>query len=143
MNVDILAMLDGVRETGGDGYVAKCPAHEDRSPSLSVKLCDDGRILLHCFAGCDVEEVCGALGLKLADLMPDRPLDHRVCRARRHMPARDALVAIDHEALVVSVIANDIIETRDIDEATVDRLTKAATRISGARDACAPARRRK
>lgn len=52
----------------GNGYSACCPAHEDRSPSLSVSEGDDGRVLVKCFAGCSSEEICAALGLTLADL---------------------------------------------------------------------------
>ena len=143
MTADILSMLSGIRETGGGNHIARCPAHDDRSPSLSVKLADDGRILLHCFAGCDVEEICASLGLRLADLMPDSPLDHRLRRIRRRMPATDALVAIDHEALVVSIIANDMIDSGDIDEPTFSRLAQAVTKIGAARDASVPARHRK
>ena len=45
----------------GDGYKACCPCHEDRNPSLSVKM--NGRLLLHCFAGCSYERIVAALGL--------------------------------------------------------------------------------
>ena len=44
-----------------DGYQARCPCHEDRHPSLSVKM--NGRLLLHCFAGCRYEQIVAALGL--------------------------------------------------------------------------------
>ncbi len=48
----------------------RCPAHEDRSASLSVKEGNDGRILLYCHAGCETKDVCAKLELKLSDLMP-------------------------------------------------------------------------
>jgi len=48
-----------------------CPAHEDRTPSLSVR--DGGdKILVHCHAGCSVDEVCGALGISIRDLFYDQ-----------------------------------------------------------------------
>jgi hypothetical protein len=53
-----------------DGWMAKCPAHEDRARSLSLRLGDDGRLLLHCFAGCRASEIVAALGLELRDLFP-------------------------------------------------------------------------
>ena len=56
----------------GDGYLARCPAHEDRTPSLSIHQGSDGRILLHCWAGCQTQAVLGALGLSWADLFPVR-----------------------------------------------------------------------
>ncbi len=52
----------------GKGFSACCPAHEDHSPSLSISEGDDGRVLMNCFAGCDTEAICSALGLTLVDL---------------------------------------------------------------------------
>jgi P4 family phage/plasmid primase-like protien len=47
----------------GKGWLALCPSHDDHRPSLSVKDGDNGCVLLHCFAGCSLEQVCAALGL--------------------------------------------------------------------------------
>ncbi|MBN2372083.1 MAG: toprim domain-containing protein [Vicinamibacteria bacterium] len=69
---DLLTRLDGVRPSG-DGHVARCPAHEDGHASLSVGIGDDGRILLHCHAGCDPLAICMALGITMRDLMPAMP----------------------------------------------------------------------
>lgn len=54
----------------GDGWVARCPSHEDRNPSLSVSEGRDGRALVYCFAGCSIKEIVAALGLELKHLMP-------------------------------------------------------------------------
>lgn len=68
MTVDeILVRLEKVRKNER-GWTARCPAHEDRSPSLSIAEGDDGRILLRCFAGCPTDRVLAAMGLKLSDL---------------------------------------------------------------------------
>ena len=48
----ILDRLEGVRRCG-EGYMARCPNHDDHTPSLSIREGRDGRILLHCFGGCD------------------------------------------------------------------------------------------
>jgi hypothetical protein len=48
------------RRTGPASWTAKCPAHEDRSPSLSIRD-RDGKILIHCFSGCDQKAVIAAL----------------------------------------------------------------------------------
>ncbi len=55
----------------GHGYVGCCPAHDDRHPSLNIREADDGRILVHCFAGCSIEAICAALGIVVGDLFPD------------------------------------------------------------------------
>lgn len=52
----------------GRGHDALCPAHDDRDPSLSIGTGSDGRVLLHCHAGCSTAEVVRALGLTMADL---------------------------------------------------------------------------
>src|SRR5215467_14030309 len=63
---EFLGRLKGVRRNG-DGWMALCPAHDDRNPSLAVSW-KDGRILLHCHAGCSPESVVAALRLRMADL---------------------------------------------------------------------------
>lgn len=55
-----LSRLDGVRRAGA-GWLARCPVHEDHEPSLSVGVAADGRVLLHCFAGCAFADVLHAL----------------------------------------------------------------------------------
>jgi len=54
----------------GKNWAARCPAHEDTRPSLSITEGDDGGALVFCHAGCPVEAITAALGLKLMDLMP-------------------------------------------------------------------------
>ncbi len=70
---EILSRLDAVRSRGANKWSARCPAHADRSPSLSLRVAEDGRILVHCFAGCTVHEICRALGLSVGELFPDPP----------------------------------------------------------------------
>ena len=67
-----LELLEGVKPTGVNRWMAKCPAHDDRFPSLAVSTGDDGTILLKCFAGCNVGEITAAVGLRISDLFPNR-----------------------------------------------------------------------
>ena len=77
MNIETLtSRLDSVKETGQGKYVARCPAHDDKSPSLAIKDCDDGRILLHCFAGCEAEDVLASIGLTFTDTRPNVIRNH-------------------------------------------------------------------
>ncbi len=100
---EIVAKLSGVREVEG-GYVACCPAHTDKRPSLSVSAGDEGGVLLYCHAGCSTSEVVEALGLKMSDLMPDddrQPVatkshgTSKVHRSRTFPTAELALTALD------------------------------------------------
>lgn len=59
--------LRGVR-----GKTALCPAHDDNKQSLSHS-CNDGKILLHCHAGCTIDEIVNALGIKTTDLFEEEP----------------------------------------------------------------------
>ena len=66
----ILSKLDKVKRQG-KGYIACCPAHEDRNPSLSMVEAEDGRILIKCFAGCSTLSILGVMGLTMSDLFPE------------------------------------------------------------------------
>lgn len=57
---DVEQNLDALKRTG-DGWIARCPAHEDRNPSLSLTM-RDGKLLAHCHAGCDQRAVLDAIG---------------------------------------------------------------------------------
>jgi hypothetical protein len=68
--VDKLRELPGFRQTGKDQYEARCPGHQDRKASLSISIGNDGRLLLHCHAGCDLNHVLQSAGLETKDLFP-------------------------------------------------------------------------
>lgn len=64
----LLGRLVAVRQLSGAKWLARCPAHDDGVASLSIDRADDGRVLVHCFAGCPTADVVAAAGLRLADL---------------------------------------------------------------------------
>ena len=65
-----LNLLENVKQTRR-GWQARCPAHADRSPSLTIQDGEEGRILVHCFAGCTPKEICSALHVHVRDLFQD------------------------------------------------------------------------
>lgn len=79
MNAETIAEALGARKTAR-GWVARCPAHDDRSPSLSIAD-RDGRVLVHCFAGCSQAAVIEAL--RARGLWPERPLPELTPEERR------------------------------------------------------------
>lgn len=131
----LLSRLDKVKRTGPDKWVARCPAHEDRGPSLAVRELEDGRVLVHCFAGCGVDEVMGAVGLEMSDLFPPRPLHDGHKRERRPFSADDALRCLDFEATLVLVAAQDVLAGKPLSGADRDRLAVAVERINLAKGA--------
>lgn len=124
----LLERLHKVRQTGSHTWVACCPAHDDKSPSLSIKQADD-RCLVNCFAGCGVHEVLAAVDLRMSDLF-DKPLAHHRDPVPKHQRIRrdqalEALKAIRHEALVVLIAAHRLASERRLSEDDLDRLDAA------------------
>ena len=103
----LLTRLDGVIRTGDDRWRARCPAHDSKAQTLSVRVGDTGAVLVKCFAGCTVDEVCAAAGVSLSDLFPPRPasFDHKA--HRQQLDARDALKCLSDETLVVLCMLRD------------------------------------
>lgn len=64
----LLAKLSRVKPSGARQWMARCPAHEDGTASLSIKEGNDGRVLLNCHAMCQTATVVAAIGLSMSDL---------------------------------------------------------------------------
>lgn len=94
----------------GAGWMARCPAHEDRSPSLSIRE-ENRKILFHCFAGCTVDEVCAAAGIRVRDLFfdgqPFQPKPPRLREAERRIGALRGHLTRSERAKPVTVIYCD------------------------------------
>lgn len=132
----LLDRVDAVRKTGGDRWTARCPAHDDRGPSLAIRELDDGRVLVHCFAGCAAHEIVRAAGLTLAELFPPRLLDgHSAKGERRPFPALDVLRSVAQEALIVAVAALRVAGGHLLPPEDRERLLVASRRIRNALDA--------
>lgn len=87
---NVLSRLQGVRRIGKGRWLALCPAHNDRHPSLSVRETPEGKVLLRCWAGCPTSAVLAALGLRWTDLFPDtgRGRSRPLSRAEREAAKR-------------------------------------------------------
>lgn len=128
----LLSRLSGVRPTGNDRWACRCPSHEDRSPSLTIRVVPDGRILVHCFAGCDTEAVMAAVGLTVSDLFPEPLTRERLPKIHAPFSALDALKALTAESAVVAIAASDIAEGKPMSGVDADRVCVAAGRIATA-----------
>lgn len=74
----LLNQLSKVKRTGEGKWLACCPAHDDSDPSMSVRELPDGRILIHCFAGCSPAEIMDSVGLSMANLFPEGHISHHM-----------------------------------------------------------------
>ena len=128
--------LDKVKGRNGS-WTACCPAHEDKSPSLSVREGEDGRVLVHCFGGCSVDQIVSAIGMDMTDLFPpdEKRRDYAVTGKPRMKPAffaSDLMRIIHFEALVVQIVAFDIANNKPVTEETRERMLTAYQRIDEA-----------
>jgi CHC2 zinc finger len=112
VNVEQVAERLHARRSGA-GWVARCPAHNDRSPSLSISEGRDGRVLLWCFAGCPPESIVTALGMTMRDLFTSpheaRPHEPKIVRQVEQQLAglRSSLTPRERDVLDVTVVMTD------------------------------------
>jgi len=132
----ILSRLQKVKGKNGS-WTACCPAHNDKGPSLAIREADDGRVLLHCFAGCEVNSVVTAIGMDMTDLFPpdDKRREYPVEGKKSLKPAfyaSDLMRIISFEALVVSICAYDMSQGKKLSEGDRERMKLSQQRIEEA-----------
>jgi hypothetical protein len=142
----VLSRLAGrkLRETSRGRWRAACPGHDGKNVSaLAVSEGDDGRALLHCFHGCEVEQIVTALGLTLADLMPPRPVEAGGGHAPlRHpfLPEQVLDVAL-FEIQVAAIVISDHHQGREPKKEDHDRLLLCWQRLDAMKGAAYGRRR--
>lgn len=115
----LLDRLDGLQRTRR-GWRARCPAHEDRRPSLDLAVGAGGKLLVVCRAGCPTQGVLEALGVSWSALFPDRPPRRRApSRFRSPLEAARAQVLAEarrqpwtREGILQAYAASDAIRIR-------------------------------
>ena len=121
--------FDGVRETGNGQYSCRCPAHEDKSASLGIKEGDGNRILLNCFAGCDVKSILESAGLEWKDILPDNQL----YQAEKHSFNPFAVLKmIRDEVLIIGLASADIRKGKPLNDKDHNRLLEAVANVRDA-----------
>lgn len=85
--VDTLKALQlGPRRQGRE-WIFRCPVHDDKTPSASARIGNDGKLLVHCHAGCSFLSIIAALGLRNQDFTT-RPVNRaRVIQERKPDPS--------------------------------------------------------
>lgn len=128
----VLTKLHGVKQTAPDRWVARCPAHADKHPSLAIKETEDQRVLMHCFSGCSIEEITAALDIDLSDLFPqgERFVDN--IKGERWPFAVKMLHTLCEEITVVVIYAADIRAGEIPSHEDHARFLLACTRINAA-----------
>ncbi|MAL92822.1 MAG: RNA helicase [Pseudomonas sp.] len=118
----LLSRLEGVKKQG-DRYIACCPAHNDNAPSLSLSRGEDGRALVHCYAGCEILQVLAAIGMGLRDLFPDSLSYENRQRYRREALERERVF----EQMVIAISNGEA--GSSLSDVDLKRLAEARERV--------------
>ncbi len=127
----VLDRLESVRSTGQGKWVARCPAHQDKSPSLSIRAGDNCGVLLFCFAGCPVADIVAAVGLGMADLFPPRePGAHRSRPMAPRIGSSDVVEALKDDLLALALFFRDVASDRNLSAADMRYASKHAMHLA-------------
>ena len=128
---NILDRVEKPRQRQPGQFSARCPAHEDKDPSLSIRETPEGAVLLHCFAGCNVREIVGSMGLEVRDLFaPEEQPTGTPKRTPKFLTASQALDLLHDEAHLIAVCAGNIAYGVELTDADRKRVLKAAGRVN-------------
>jgi len=115
---EVSGRLRGVIKRSNGALLAFCPAHDDRSRSLAVSVGRHGGVLMHCFAGCSVDDITGAIGLSPADLFVKNESHHinsqrndeqaRALHSMRTSLLLSRLPGIKHDLIRFLFVANSL-----------------------------------
>ncbi|AYC35155.1 virulence-associated protein E [Pseudomonas cavernae] len=117
----LLSAMGKVKQTKPGQWVACCPAHDDRTPSLKISETQDGTVLLKCWAGCSAAEIMSAMGLGLRDLFPGSG------KPRRSGPSRQA---IEREKAIIACAMGLVAQGHTLNSEHQARLELARRRLS-------------
>lgn len=124
------AMLDrlhGVKPRGNGRWLARCPAHDDKTPSLSIGTGDNGAVLIRCWRGCSAHEIVTAVGLNLSDLFP--PRESTGAPIKRPWPASIILETLLFEVEIIGMAAGDIFASKTLSDSDRQRFSLAIQRV--------------
>ena len=131
---NFLNRLHKVKSSGRDSWMACCPAHEDKNPSMKIDIKND-KILIKCWTGCSVEDILGAVGMDFSDILPDKPLYHRSSGTSPMLSSADALRIVKYEAAIIMMYGQDLIAGKTVSEEDRQRFVLAVERVGDAMEA--------
>ena len=125
-----LSKLDKLKFIGRDSWVACCPHHGDKRPSLAIKHdAVTGKVLVKCWAGCMPDEIMEAVGMKVSDLFPDNPNYKKPSRA--YFGAETIVKSLYHDLFTLRRYAdrmNEGLQKQELSE-VIQRLDEALSYI--------------
>ena len=130
----IIPLLDKVKCKSDNSWIACCPAHDDKNPSLIVTEKDE-RVLLHCFSHqCDVSDIVHAVGLELSDLFPEQiKIEGGKPIKRKRFPAEAILEVLAEEFVIAEIGLAALSDGGTLNEKAQARMKEASDRFTSAR----------
>ena len=127
---ELLSRLTGLRRTRPDRWIAICPAHDDKSPSLSISETGDGTVLIRCWAGCGAKDIVGAVGLSLRDLFPKRLSFTKPYPSRKSFSAHEVVETACSEAMILYLAYQQILSGTPLTTQDAKRAAQAIRAIT-------------
>ncbi len=125
----LISRLDGVIPRGAGRWISRCPAHDDKAPSLSIRETED-KVLVHCFAGCTAEDVLTAVDLTWHDLYTDSgKAAYRAACAEKSTMQYDQ---IEIERWVIKIGADLLRDGKELSVEDTSRIEVARLRLEAA-----------
>jgi len=130
---EILNHFENVKESGNGQYSCRCPAHKDKSNSLGIKQ-DGDKILMNCFAGCDIKSILDASGLEWKDILPNNEDMNK--EIKKSFNPYAVLKMLRDEVLHVGLSSATIKKGNKLSDEDHERLLLAINNIRSAYDKC-------
>jgi hypothetical protein len=117
----LLSRLEQVKQTSPGKWRAKCPIHQGDSSSnrsLSIREAETGAVLMHCFAGCEINDIVREVQLQMSDLFPkDEYIQHaRYARNPRGKDLRNIIDGCRFVAYIVETGAEKMLNQEQLTE---------------------------
>ena len=133
----IALILDRLKQVNrrGQNYMACCPAHDDKHPSLAIRELTDGRILLKCFAGCEISSIMAAINLSVSDLFPKGSLgEYKSFTAleRQYESLNDQ--KLNHDEIILAIAKSDRANGKRLSQEDMERERQAYLRVRHAQN---------
>jgi hypothetical protein len=131
----LLSRMEKVRRYG-DSWRACCPAHGGDGQNLKISQTPEGHILLKCFShGCAVEDIVGAVGLTLQDIMPEKRHSETIKSQPNLLSPSEGLKLLKFEAQIV--LASGYAQRNgEFSQNDLERLETSMNRIHNVMRAC-------
>ena len=129
----LLSQLEKVKRKGDNSWLACCPAHDDKNPSLGITEKDE-RVLLRCFSHqCDVSDIVHAVGLELSDLFPEQTSKGGKPIRKKRFSAEAILEALADEFVIAELCLAVLADGGTLNEKAQARMKEASNRFTNAR----------